>query len=875
MDSYRIKPRPLLVRVLGALAGRIIALILLVATLPLMLVIAFAIVISERSTPFFHQIRIGEKGRSIQMLKFRTMRIDANPYMPKPNDTDPLITPIGRHIRGRAMDELPQLWNVLRGKMALVGPRPEMGFVVDSYGDIERLRLQAKPGLTGLWQLSRVRDRAIHHHIEYDLFYVFNRSLAMDVWLLWRTFLFALTGRPTQIRLAVQRWERNVQWRKYVPERSVAIPRREGPLLSRVWLATGVASFLIFLAPAIVMAALAKDDLTAARTKMLLARAAMQRIEQQAANSALTAADNSLSKADKRLTSWITVGGRLVPGVKENIRTARSLALSGRELVAAAREGVKILESVPVQDGHLTAPWREGTLNLQPFILAAEPALRMGAHVREAERLVSSEKSRLLIPQIREARKALTEVIDQAKHQSDAAAGAAILIPMLLGADGPRNWVLGAENNAELRGRGGYLGSFGMLSADKGRLSLGGFRPVEELPSLPPNLATDPSVPSKYKEQYGDLGGLAAWQNLLMSPHFPSGAELFLSQLRKTAGIQADGLISVDPIALSYILEVTGPVEVPGFPETVNSKNLVDWSLNRIYFLYQNDNQERRLRLAQLAEVIWDKLLSAKELDPRKLGDVLGRAVSERHIVIYSSVPSEQLLLERLRIAGSVRDTANDYLMLVAQNVGENKMDYYLDRSIDYRGRLRGDGSMDVRLEVTVRNTAPQGLVFPSYVGGSRTRIGLSEGRARDFFTVFVPQRARLQEVSVDGKPTPRFDNDLERGKRRLASYIEVGPGESRTLLFNYTVPHALAGRLYRLSIQSQATVRPDDLSVDIELPSNSSVSSRMGFLYGKNLSWSGPLSKDMELSAEVRIPISQRLIAKITTLLSGGGDPT
>src|SRR5919109_2917634 len=182
----------------GAL-DRVIAAAILIAVSPLFAALAIAVRLCDGKPVFFRQTRIGLHGRPFRMVKFHTMRNDSNPYMRKPDDNDPVVTPLGRRLRGRALDELPQLWNVVRGDMALVGPRPEMPFVVEEYGPVEQMRLECKPGLTGLWQLSRVRDRAIENHMEYDLFYVFNRSLGMDVWLLWRTGLFALLGTPTKI----------------------------------------------------------------------------------------------------------------------------------------------------------------------------------------------------------------------------------------------------------------------------------------------------------------------------------------------------------------------------------------------------------------------------------------------------------------------------------------------------------------------------------------------------------------------------------------------------------------------------------------------------------------------------------------------------
>jgi lipopolysaccharide/colanic/teichoic acid biosynthesis glycosyltransferase len=114
-------------------------------------------------------------------------------YSPRAGE-DPRITGIGRFLRRTSLDELPQLINVFRGQMSLVGPRPEMPFIVQQYTAWQRQRLAVKPGITGLWQLSADRAFLIHENMEYDLYYTRHRSLFMDVAILLHTFLFAARG---------------------------------------------------------------------------------------------------------------------------------------------------------------------------------------------------------------------------------------------------------------------------------------------------------------------------------------------------------------------------------------------------------------------------------------------------------------------------------------------------------------------------------------------------------------------------------------------------------------------------------------------------------------------------------------------------------
>jgi lipopolysaccharide/colanic/teichoic acid biosynthesis glycosyltransferase len=171
------------------------AAILLALGLPVFLLLAILIRLDSKGPALFRQERVGLQGRRFRMFKFRTMYVDAAPYAYSPRvPDDPRITSLGRFLRRTSLDELPQLVNVLLGDMALVGPRPEMPFIVEEYTDQHRQRLQVKPGITGLWQLSGDRAYLIHENIEYDLYYIQHRNFFLDVAILLHTIIFAMRG---------------------------------------------------------------------------------------------------------------------------------------------------------------------------------------------------------------------------------------------------------------------------------------------------------------------------------------------------------------------------------------------------------------------------------------------------------------------------------------------------------------------------------------------------------------------------------------------------------------------------------------------------------------------------------------------------------
>lgn len=167
--------------------------LLLIALAPLLLMVAALICLDSPGPALFIQERAGRDGRLFRMYKFRSMHADSLKYAYSPaSSADPRITRIGRLLRRWSIDELPQLINVFLGDMSLVGPRPEMPFIVESYAAEQRQRLQVLPGITGLWQLSADRAFPIHKNLEYDLYYIRNRTLFMDIAILVHTLLFGM-----------------------------------------------------------------------------------------------------------------------------------------------------------------------------------------------------------------------------------------------------------------------------------------------------------------------------------------------------------------------------------------------------------------------------------------------------------------------------------------------------------------------------------------------------------------------------------------------------------------------------------------------------------------------------------------------------------
>jgi exopolysaccharide biosynthesis polyprenyl glycosylphosphotransferase len=184
-----------------------IAFPLLLLFAPFLPLVVLAIRIDSPGRPLFKQTRVGENCQPFGMWKFRTMVQNADQLLSQvvketpagqiihKQPDDQRVTRVGRFLRRHSLDELPQLINVIKGEMSLVGPRPELPWLVDRYAGWQRKRFAVPPGLTGWWQISGRSDRPMHLHVEDDLYYIQNYSIWLDLRILWRTVGVVLSGK--------------------------------------------------------------------------------------------------------------------------------------------------------------------------------------------------------------------------------------------------------------------------------------------------------------------------------------------------------------------------------------------------------------------------------------------------------------------------------------------------------------------------------------------------------------------------------------------------------------------------------------------------------------------------------------------------------
>lgn len=184
--------------ILKTIIDRLVALFFLLVFAPLLLAISFAIVISSKGGAIYTQTRVGRGGKNFQIYKFRSMFVGADRLGYQTADNDKRITPVGRFLRKTSLDELPQFFNVLKGDMSLVGPRPDTPMQKADYSESDwQLRHSVRPGITGLAQVSGRSGLTAEERLGYDLEYAKNNNLVLDIKILAKTVLVALARKGT------------------------------------------------------------------------------------------------------------------------------------------------------------------------------------------------------------------------------------------------------------------------------------------------------------------------------------------------------------------------------------------------------------------------------------------------------------------------------------------------------------------------------------------------------------------------------------------------------------------------------------------------------------------------------------------------------
>jgi uncharacterized membrane protein len=493
--------------------------------------------------------------------------------------------------------------------------------------------------------------------------------------------------------------------------------------------------------------------------------------------------------------------------------------------IARSADDVATLAVAPLVKVYDSLNWNKlipsgSGADLEPIHRAA-PAVASAAHAvrASAERLNGIDASGLL-PQIAgpltQARQQLGSVVDELDTASDAAG----LAPAMLGSDKPRHYLLLVQNNAEARATGGIPGALVVLTADKGKISLSAETSATELGRFNPPVSVDEEQQRIYTDRMGTF-----MQDVNFTPDFPTAATTALKMWDQKKGERLDGAISIDPVALGYILDATGPVSLQDpqmlaltegkLPAQLSGKNVVKTLLSDVYAQIK-EPKVQDVYFAMVAKEIFGALSSGKG-EAKSLLAGIGKGVEEHRVLLWSADNGEQTVLSKYSLSGSISGPSVPAAQFGAYfNDGTGaKMDYYVKRTVQLVTQCPANGYGTVKVRITSTNTAPADAAtsLPEYVTGGGL-YGVPPGTAQSNVIAYGPAQAYVEAATQDGKKVP-FGAERHDDRPVGILSVRLAPGQSSTIEFTFVkiVQHS----------QPEVVVTPTVQSVDkVVLPSQS-----------------------------------------------------
>ena len=440
-----------------------------------------------------------------------------------------------------------------------------------------------------------------------------------------------------------------------------------------------------------------------------------------------------------------------------------------------------------------------GAFDVARLAAVAPAASTAAAALRAAADDVAGIERAPLLGRLADAVAASAQQLDTAADDADALRRATLLVPRMLGADGPRSTLVLFENNAEWRSLGGVVGAVAQLDADDGRLALVA---QASSPEFEP-VATSPAgeLPADVQSIY-DTRPARFVQNATQVPDFSVGAPVARELWRRLSGTEVDAVVAVDPVTLSYLLRATGPVALPS-GDQLTADNAVSLLLDEVYRRY-SDSREQDAFFQSASTAVFQAVADGRA-DPAALIDAVRRAGLERRLLVWNADAAQQALLDGTTLQGALPVSgATTGVFGVYLNDGTgSKMDSYLHPQVETASC--GDGTASVH--VTLRSDAPDPATLPAYVTGGGEH-GVPPGDVLTGVYVYLPPGAEIigQRTTSDGDP-PGFAGGVHDGRRVLKWSVQLAPGESADLEVTVSVPGMTA-----VSAVSTPTRIPDEV---------------------------------------------------------------
>ncbi|NQX35577.1 DUF4012 domain-containing protein [Herbiconiux sp. VKM Ac-2851] len=474
-----------------------------------------------------------------------------------------------------------------------------------------------------------------------------------------------------------------------------------------------------------------------------------------------------------------------VPGFGQNLSAVRIVATSVSSVVDDA-----VVPAVALGDSLSPAVFKpvDGAVNLQAIRDVLPVIDSAGSALTQAKSDISTIDSDALIGPVKNAVTQIDSLVGDVEPAIATAKELAPVLPGLLGADGPRNYLLIFENSAEVRPLGGIAGAQILVTADQGRVSITQQTSGREFDFESEEFANS-HVSKEDRALFLVPFGLQS-QNNTLTPRVEVAADLTRSMWGSQRGVTPDTVIFIDPTALTYILEATGSIDLADGSK-LTSENAIDLLLNSVYQTYSDDPDAQDAFFASAAGEMFSSVMSGN-VDVPKFVSAVQRAGEERRILASSLDETVQGLIGDAGLAGRLplgTDTAHEIGVYYSDYLG-SKMDYYLRSTIEVGQAQCAAGNRIVRVHITASNildpAAVDGL-SPYITGAGGNGFKITQGDLRVFTYVYAPPGASIAAIAGSTDQEAAFTGS-DREYPVARGVILAAPGESQTATIDIDV---------------------------------------------------------------------------------------